>query len=346
MVAHNGRQRSGISIVLGHLGKLLTGESRHPSRTGLRCLYWGLRATVTLVLAVYLVWQVRAEVGTLQLHLARPAWLALALGCVVLGVMLSVWLWYLLIPLASRASFWRLLAHYLFGLFWNNFLPSGLGGDVVRALALQADLGRTDVAISSVLMARLTGLWSIVLLATAAAVFHTARIGFRASLSFLLIAGGALIVTAGGTLFLLGEPVATLMRRLPARLGDWYASLRAYRSQPARLLLALVWALAIQLCAVAVNACTAQALNLAITPGQLLLSIPLVNLVIIVPISLGGFGVREGAYMYFLGLVGVAAVDAILLALVVYALLVLIVAVSAGACALSTLRSSTSDSVT
>jgi uncharacterized membrane protein YbhN (UPF0104 family) len=334
-----------VSTVLGHSENTLTRGLCHPSRARLRCLYWGLRATVTLVLVVYLVWRVRAEVGTLQLHLARPVWLALALGCILLAVTLSVWLWYLLIPLASRASFWRLLAHYLLGLFWNNFLPSGMGGDVVRAFAFHSDSGRADIAVSSVLMARLTGLWGTVLLAAGAAVFQAARIGFRASTYFLLIVIGALVVTAGGTVFLLGQPMSVLMRKLPARLGDWHASLRVYRSQPVRLLQALGCALVIQLCAVAVNACTALALNLPITPGQLLLSIPLVNLVIIVPVSLGGFGVRESAYLYFLGLVGVPAADAVLLALVVYALLILVVAVGAGACAFLTPRSSASDSV-
>jgi uncharacterized membrane protein YbhN (UPF0104 family) len=307
-------------------------EATHLRQAMLCRLYWWVRTTVTLVLAVYLVWRMRAKVGTLQLHLARPSRLALALGCVVLAMILSAWLWHVLIPPASRVSFRQLLAHYLLGFFWNNFLPSALGGDAVRALALRAASGHTHIAISSVLMARIAGLWSIVLLATTAALFHTRRVGWYAAFPLLSIAAGSLIITAGGTAFLLGGPMSAFMRRLPAWLGDWYASLRAYCNQPARLLQALGWAFAIQLCAVVINAFMAQALDLAITPSQLLLSMPLINLMALVPVSLGGFGLREGSYLYFLGLVGVAAADAILLALAVYVLLILVAAVGAGIC--------------
>jgi uncharacterized membrane protein YbhN (UPF0104 family) len=309
-----------------------TREATHLRQATLRRLYWWVRTTVTLVLAVYLVWRVRAEVGTLQLHLARPPRLALALGCVVLAMILSAWLWHVLIPPASRVSFRQLLAHYLLGFFWNNFLPSGLGGDAVRALALYNASGRASVAISSVLMARIAGLWSIVLLATTAALFYMSSIGWYVALPLLSIAVGSLIITAGGTAFLLGAPMSAFMQRLPAWLGDWHASLRAYCNQPARLLQALGWAFVIQLCAVAINAFMAQALDLAITPSQLLLSMPLINLMVLLPVSLGGFGLREGSYLYFLGLVGVAAADAILLALAVYVLLILVAAVGAGIC--------------
>ena len=284
---------------------LPTQETTRLGQATLRQLLWWVRAIITVALAVYLIWRVRADVGTLHFHLARPLRLALALGCVVLAVMLSVWLWRLLIPPANRVPFSQLLVHYLLGFFWNNFLPSALGGDAVRALALRASSGRTDVAVTSVLMTRVAGLWSIVLLATVVALFHATRVGWQATLPFLLVATGALIVTVGGTTFLLGTPISVLMRRLPERLNDWHAHLRTYGKQPVRLLQALGCALAIQLCAVAINAFTAQALNLAITPGQLLVSIPLINLAAIVPISLGGFGVREGSYLYFLGLVGV-----------------------------------------
>jgi len=297
-----------------------------------KALLWWLRAMVTLILGGYLVWRVRADVGKLHVYLAHPHWLALALGCAILAVILSVCLWRLLIPPASRVPFGQLLAHYLLGFFWNNFLPTSLGGDAVRALALRSSSGYTDVAVTSVLMARLAGLWSVVLLATTAALFHTARMGWQAALPFLLAAIGALVITVGGTAFLLGTPMLIVSRRLPKRLKEWHARLRSYREQPARLLQALGWALAIQLCAVVINMLTARALNLGITPGQLMVSVPLINLAAVLPLSLGGIGVREGSYLYFLGLVGVGTGDAILLGLSVYVLLVLVAASGAGFC--------------
>lgn len=304
-----------------------------PGQKKLRRLHWWVRAIVTLALSTYLVWRVRAEAGTLRLHLVYPFRLVLALGCAVLGVILSTWLWHILIPPASRVSFRQLLTHYLLGLFWNHFLPGGLGGDAVRVMALRNVSGRTDVAISSVLMARMAGLWSVVLLATGATPLYVQRVGWHTALPLLLIAGGALVVAVGGMAFLLGTPMAVLIRRLPAYLGGWHASLQVYRYQPVRLLQALGLAFAIQGCGVAINALVAQALDLAITPGQLLLCIPLINLTVLIPVSLGGFGVREGSHIYLLGLMGVTATDALILALSVYALLALVTATGAGVCA-------------
>ena len=83
--------------------------------------------------------------------------------------------------------------------------------------------------------------------------------------------------------------------------------------------------------AVVVNASMAQALGLPISFGILLLCIPLVNLVVLLPISIGGFGVREGAYYYLLSCFGVSAGEAVLLSLAVYALLVFVAAVGAAA---------------
>jgi uncharacterized membrane protein YbhN (UPF0104 family) len=292
-------------------------------------LGWGLRAAVTLVLAGYLMWRVRAELGTLQLYVASPLHLALALVSVVGGALLSTRLWHNLIPTNHRVPFLQLLAHYLQGFFWNNFIPSGLGGDAVRTLALQADLKHTDVALSSVLMARLAGLWSIVLLAAGAVLLEDQQ-----PVPIRWLGLGAPLVVGGGTALLLSESMATLLRRLSSRLSRWHTSLRAYRDRPAQMLQALGWALAIQGCGIAVNALAAKALNLPITPDQLLLTLPFINLTALVPISLAGFGVREGAYAYFLGLFGVAASQAIILSLAVYALLTLVATAGVGLCLL------------
>jgi uncharacterized membrane protein YbhN (UPF0104 family) len=297
-------------------------------------LYGLLRLAVTLALAAYLVWRVRNEVGTLRLRLTHPAWLGLALGGVILATVLSARLWHLLIPPASRLPFPRLLSHYFAGFFWNNFLPSGVGGDAVRALALRASSGSTDDAVNSVLMSRLAGLWGIVLLSCAATVFHTATIGWQGALPLLLLTGAALVVTVGGSAFLLGGGLSRWRSLLPARLATWHASLRQYYNQPALLVRALCWAVAIQLCAVIINTLTAKALDLPITPGQLLVTMPLINLAAIVPISVGGFGVREGSYLYCLGLVGATTGDALLLSLAVYTLLIVVAAAGAGVFAL------------
>jgi hypothetical protein len=73
----------------------------------------------------------------------------------------------------------------------------------------------------------------------------------------------------------------------------------------------------------------ARALGLSISFDVLLLCIPLINLVVLLPVSMGGFGVREAAYYYMLSHFGVGAGGAVLLSLAVYVLLVLVTAIGA-----------------
>jgi uncharacterized membrane protein YbhN (UPF0104 family) len=284
---------------------------------------------VTVSLAGFLVWRLRDNLGTVQLRLARPEYLLLALLTGLSGVLLSVWLWRLMLRPDARLPFRVLLAHYLSGLFWNHFLPGGVGGDVVRVGALWESSRRPQEAFNSVLMARFVGLWSIVLLASAAAVVYTLSTGLQAALPFLILSGGALVAGGAGTAFVFGAPLAWLLKRLPDGWGAWHAELRAYRSRPVHLMRGLGLSLAIQVCAVGINILVAQALDLAVPHAGLVLAIPLVTLSGVLPISLGGFGVREGAYLYLLGQLGGRPTDAVLLSLAVYTLLALVAALGA-----------------
>jgi uncharacterized membrane protein YbhN (UPF0104 family) len=178
-------------------------------------------------------------------------------------------------------------------------------------------------------MARFTGLWSIVLLASATVIVYTLSAGRQTALPFIILSAGALAAAGAGTAFVFGLPLAWLLKRLPAGWRGWHAELQAYRSRPGLLFRGLVLALAIQACAVAVNVTVMQALNLAIPPAGLVLAIPLVTLSGILPISLGGFGIREGAYLYLLGHLGAEPTDAVLLSLAVYTLLALVAALGA-----------------
>jgi uncharacterized protein (TIRG00374 family) len=307
------------------LNQHLPSKSKRFSR-----LLWLGRAVVTLGLVAYLGWRLYGEMAGIYLHLARPWFLALALACAVLGVLMSARLWYGLILPPIQVTFRQILAHYLNGLFWNNFLPTSFGGDAVRVLSLRHVIGQTDKVINSVFMVRLAGLWSIIILACVTAQINAIHLGWQVGQLSLFVTIGALFFAVVGTFFLFGATMTALIKRLPSSWKRWHASLQAYRQHKARLWQALGWAFAIQMSAIAINIFTAKALDLSISPGELIICLPLINLIALMPISIGGFGVREGSYVYFLGLFGIGVANAIILALAVYAILILVAGVGAG----------------
>lgn len=303
--------------------------SERISNIWLRKLFWWGRAFVTVGLAWYLIHQIRGEVSQLQLQLVNPAYLFLAFIMAVVAVFLSVWVWRVMLPIDDRPGYFTLMAHYLLGFFYNNFLPGGFGGDVVRAGALvQAGQGLTQAA-NSVLMSRLSGLWSIVLLACLTVPLYALETSWYLALPLIFAALGALTVALLGSAILFGAPLSLLVKRLPRRWQTWHNELRAYWYQPGKLLQALLVSFGVQILAVAVNASMARALGISISFDVLLLCIPLINLVVLLPVSIGGFGVREGAYYYMLSHFEVGAGDAVLLSLAVYVLLVLVTAIGA-----------------
>ncbi|MFN2150377.1 MAG: YbhN family protein, partial [Anaerolineales bacterium] len=244
-------------------------------------------------------------------------------------VFCRVWVWRMMLPVDDRPSFLTLLAHDLLGLFYNNFLPGGVGGDVVRTGALVQGGQRIEQAANSVLMARLLGLWSIVLLACVTTPLYAWVIGWQTAFPLMVTVLSAFIIAVLGTAILFGAPMTILVNHLPARWSTWHRQLRAYREKRSLLIAALGLSFLIQILAVTTNTLVARALGLSISFPALLLSIPLVNLVVLLPISIGGFGVREGVYYYLLEFFGATAGEAVLLSLTVYFVMALVSAVGA-----------------
>lgn len=313
--------------MIANIKTILASERRQKSKLP-RVLWW-TRALVTVGLAWYLVNQIRGDIDFLKLQIANPWYLLLAFASAVTAVLCSVWVWQMMLPGADRPGYFTLLAHYLLGFLYQNFLPAGFGGDVVRTGALVQGGQQLIQAANSVLLARLTGLWSIVLLACLFVPFYALETGWSSALPIVLGALGALALAIAGSAILFGVPKNLWENFLPERLRTWHNELRAYLGQPKLLLNALLVSIFIQVLAVSVNASIARTLGLPISFGILLLSIPLVNLVVLLPISIGGFGVREGAYYYLLSKFGVNAGQAVLLSLAVYLLLVLVASIGA-----------------
>jgi uncharacterized membrane protein YbhN (UPF0104 family) len=314
------------NMITDNQKSIVQGESRETRK---RNIFWWARILVTAVLAIFLLDQIRGELYQIKLQLVQPLYLVLAMITVITAITCSVWLWKLLLLANNKPGFFVLSAHYLLGLFYNNFLPGGIGGDIVRTGALVQGGQRLIVAANSVLMSRLAGLWGIVLLAGITIPIYSYETGAPLALPLILGSLGAFIFTVLLSAFLFGAPLSFLVMHLPARWQRWHNELRSYRSHPKLLLSALLLAICIQVLAVVVNLFVAMALGLSVSFLMLLVSIPLINLITLLPISIGGFGVRETIYFYMLSRFGVSAVEAVVLSLAVYLLIALVSALGA-----------------
>jgi glycosyltransferase 2 family protein len=290
-----------------------------------------------IILCALLYTKLKDDPNLFRFHLDKPVYLVPAVACVCLGFIFSALMWQILIPLPGRLPFFQLLGIFVKSMFLNFIFPTGVTGDVVRTLALSVETKRADTAVSSALMTRLTSLWVVVVLT-----LISISVYFRDNSSqyqfIVWLAIGALLITLVGTLILL---FAQLPAFLLPRAGHWVerlADLRGYYRQPVILIQAGLCALAIQILSIAINFFVSQALLIQVDLGQLILAMPLINLITILPVSFGGFGVREGLYYLLLGGAGVAASQAVQLSLSVYFLILITTAIAAGIATLPNLR--------
>ena len=253
---------------------------------------------------------------------AAPLWLFAGFTLVNASLVLRAYRWLLLVRgLGAVVPFRRLVELYFVGSFFNAFLPSGFGGDVVRVLEIAQNVP-SSIAAGTVLLDRLTGLIMLFALALFALPFRAS--GFPAEL-----AGGIAVICVvglfGGFILLEGSLLRRVVGWLPARLanaGDGFLSRfsEAVEQCGRR---AIVGALAVSIAFNLLQAVwwytTGLALGYEIDYVYYLLVVPVLSLMLILP-SIGGLGVREVAAPLLFAPAGLSPEQAIALTLVVFGL--------------------------
>lgn len=274
------------------------------------------------------------------LAIAQPVWLALALAVYVLGVLVRAVRWGVLLRGlgVSRLSIGRLTALYFVSFFFNSFLPTGIGGDVVRIAEVARTAG-TPAAASSVIADRAIGLVATSLLALLALPLA----GTRLTPILAWVAGAAIV---GPTLFFWilrwggAKGLAPVGSALPflRRLTNHRQVHHTTEALAAYTLPDLTLALSVSLAFAATNvltyACIGEAVHVDLPLSYYMLVSPIITLVLLVPISFNGFGTRDVAYQALFVPVGVMSGGALAMSLCYHALNLLTAIVGGGMYAL------------
>lgn len=244
---------------------------------------------------------------------AEPAWMALGIGIGVVQIVALGLRWWQLntrLHLAQDIGAVRHVA--LSGLTQSasQVLPSSIGGDAVRVIALKRLGMALAPAMLSVGMDRVAGLMGLIgLVLFALALGGVPRGAEDAAMA------AAITAVASVLLILLGPWIAARPRivALATRLGVERALAATSRllRDPLAALALLAMSIVPHALNVAMAWCAARALGLDVGWDILLIAVPLALLVMTLPISVAGWGVREAVLIFALGLGGIAAHDAL-----------------------------------
>ncbi len=271
-----------------------------------------------MALVVGLVARDHDKLVNVNWKLIPLAWVLMLISTVVKSLR-----WSLLVRRsAMNLSFRRLLGTYLVGAFFSTILPTAVGGDAVRAVDTAAKTGRVADSTSSVLIERGIGLLSIFGMASAFAYMLEVGVvphGFIMAVYTAFVGGlaGLIILRQGWFM----EPIALIMARL--RLHGLLAMTRSLQVALRQQLWSTAVLLAMFLLSLLANALTMGAtylVLLAVRPAiPLAAFVPMIALSTVaemLPISIAALGVKESAYIFFLGLAGVSSAEAGVIAII------------------------------
>ena len=292
-----------------------------------RALITILKVVVSLGLLAYLVQRAGLVEMIAVFRSAKPAGLMLALLVYLATVILISWRWrILLVSQNLNISFGRLVRLYFIGFFFNNFLPTSIGGDIYRVLGAGRHSGRRATVAASVLVERLMGMLAVAVLAILAAVVVVRQLADGGVRGLTLGFGIVMLILAAvffhRSTFALAE---RLIRRislwgLGGRLLRLHDALNMFKQKKSALVTVFFLSLIYQLLIVLFSFLVGRALGLTVPLRYFLLCVPFTVIISLVPISINGLGVRESGYVFLLAKIGTSGSQAVSLSLLIYGL--------------------------
>ncbi len=280
---------------------------RSPKR---KLLFVLLRTALGLgLLTAVVLWLDPAEIFA-SLATVRRGPLILAFASQVLARLIWTYRWQAILGSNRlRRGFWELFAMLHIGLFFNTFLPSSVGGDVVRGYyASRGGKDQAVVSYLSVVIERILGLATFAAMAaTAAAIaFATASTPLPDQLLLSVVALGSSLVLGTAVVFWWHGWV-DLARRLPVPdswIDDLRQGLQLFRRPETPRFAILASSLALKLLAILLYVLCGRALGLELEPTVYFLVVPAAAVAAMLPVTLNGLGVRESVMAGLLSMFG------------------------------------------
>src|SRR6478752_9225589 len=233
-------------------------------------------------------------------------YLALVLGLVALDRSVMIWRWILLLRSTgiqiTNAAAARL---FLVSSFVGSFLPAGVGADAARAYGLSRETTRGSEALASVAVDRVLGIMSIIVMAMVGVIAWKPAQDIRfilAIVALLLVCRAFFSASWWMRTLVPGRFHGHGLVRKLLRLGD---ALERYRGRRGVLARVMAWSVVVQLLRITQAYYLGVGLGMAVPYSYFLLFMPLGLFMLLLPISISGFGVPQGVFVWLLRPVGV-----------------------------------------
>ncbi len=285
-----------------------------------------LKTGVTLALCALIVWKGDWRTIWQTLRQANPWMLGAVFTGMLLGVSISTFKWRLILSVHGLYfGFNRLQAYYFTSVFFNNFLPSNIGGDVYRIYQTARGQNSRAPAVVAVLTERLTGIWALVALAAVGGVVIRVQGNFQPPWLLPCILVFSAVALAPVLLLAVSERAASWLMAtgwFPVKLKKVLALSEDYRRQPGKTLQIIAISFGFHLFTLSWMLLLSHAAGDPSDLMRLVLGAAISNLAALIPVSLNGIGLFDGSFIYVMGDLGMSFDAALMMMLVIRALLI------------------------
>ncbi len=293
-------------------------------------IFFTVKIIVTFGLLYYLLSRTNLVSIWSAFKSANYFWITCAFLLHLTGYLFSILRWQLLLSAQGiKVPLSSLLGSYMVGTFFNNFLPTTIGGDTVRACDTIRYSHSGVKSFTVVLVERLTGVIALVIIATLALFIEIKIVG---NIPLIWLSVLVLLVMISGIVLVIHPRVAEkiggifnlpLLNKIKAKAKEAHQAVIVYKKEKKKFWGNMVYALLLQINVILHYYLISVALGLPIIPMHFFLIIPIITVILMVPVSINGIGVRENVFVIFLSKFGVGAADAIALSWIAYGMVVI-----------------------
>ncbi|MEK6791420.1 MAG: lysylphosphatidylglycerol synthase transmembrane domain-containing protein [Deltaproteobacteria bacterium] len=238
----------------------------------------------------------------------------------------STYRWSIVLKKDMEVKYFKLLSIYFIGMFFNNFLPTMVGGDLVKGYFLYRYSQRGDVSFASMFMDRYSGFTALMVLTALSLIPGYALIKGTPLPIFLALLIGAFVMASlviwVGSLHTWVMALLSMVRffGINKKIDAFYNVLMSYKKHRGLLVKIFLCSLFVQSGVIIGYYLLGVQLGINISIGYYFLLIPLTTVISMLPLSLAGLGIREGAFIFLFPMVGATKEQAVTLSLMWFAI--------------------------
>jgi uncharacterized protein (TIRG00374 family) len=261
---------------------------------------------------------------------AEPELLIFAFIQFYIGYWITAKRWQsLLAALDVPVKTFTLVKSFSIAMFFNNFLPSTIGGDAYRMYdSYRLGAGKSR-AIAVIFIDRIIGLSALLLLALLASLLAgeiaakipLLRLFLVTAVAGILVLSWIVFGSGGAVLLKLTSGKHAILRIANRIMEKLYSGFHLFQGRSDVMFKAVGLSLILQINVVINAFIITKALHIDVPTSALFIIIPLAYLIMTLPISINGIGLRESVFVFFFGLYGVAQEQALAFAFIAFAMI-------------------------